>query len=852
MAKQSRVGFAPPNRAVQYLAVGQTSPYRAVLLLILWFCCFAAVTDGADVLPLASRKIIQNKQGLQRLAQLGIDQAIFTTRLSYDDGHWYANIGYYCDDENKKAYSGNGKPDESMLYLLDVAEAKVRVLFDPKGGSIRDPQLHYDGKTVLFSFRRPDSDYYNLYEMQIDGTGLMRITDIPYDDFEATYLPDDDIVFVSTRSKRWVGCWMTQVGTLFRCARDGRNLRPLSVNLEHDNTPTVLPDGRILYTRWEYVDRSQVGYHHFWTMNPDGTNVAAYFGNQEHYPLYIEPEPIPGTDQLLVIDSPGHGRADHRGYVCTMEAKYGPDDKRGLRRITPKPQFNDPAPIGSSHFLVASYKKILLGTHDGELVTLLTYEGEANMHEPIPVMRRPREKIVAERTQENEPTGRIVLADVYSGRNMEGIKRGEIKELLVLEALPKPVNFSGGMELTSWLGTFMLERVLGTVPVEVDGSAYFEAPAGRPVLFVALDADGMSVKRMQSFTNVMPGETLGCVGCHEQRMQSPVASAGPNTLMALKREPSRIKSFAGLPDVIDFRKHVQPVLDEHCISCHNFQNREGQISLTEDLGYCWSMAYYTLLATNQVADGRNGYGNQKPRTIGSSASGLMRKIDGSHYDVTVTPDQWRTIWMWLESGAPYAGTYAGLRNAEDQGRDNMTWAVFATAGMNQRCRTCHKPDGEAPPLPLTLSEEDRRKLVRELGTAPHERIVQKDDFRFSGHVLLNLSRPELSPLLLGPLTKEAGGWGTCPSAFTGKDDIAYKVLLAAIEKQKKRLQDVPRFGTPEFKPNKQYVREMKRFGVLPLEFDLGRDPIDVFETDQRYWKQFWYRPQSDAKWAYLE
>jgi len=851
MTRQSRVGLAPPKGVLKLGAVGQAPPYGTLSLLVM-LLCFATIAHGADVLPLATQKINLNKQGLQRLGRLGIDRAIFTTRLSYDDGHWYANIGYYCDDENKKAYAGNGKPDESMLYVLDVARAKVRVLFDGSRGSIRDPHIHYDGRTVLFSYRRPDSDYYNLYEMQIDGTKLRRITDTPYDDYEATYLPDDDIVFVSTRSKRWVGCWMTQVGTLFRCDREGRNVRPLSVNLEHDNTPVILPDGRILYTRWEYVDRSQVGYHQLWTMNPNGTNVAAYFGNQQHYPLYIEPEPIPGTDKLLLIDSPGHGRADHRGYVCIMEAKYGPDDMRGYRRITPKPQFNDPAPIGGSHFLVASYNRVMLGTHSGELVPLLTYEGQANIHEPIPVIRRERERTVADRTQESEPTGQVILADVYTGRNMEGIKRGQIKELLVLEALPKPVNFSGGMDLTSWLGTFMLERILGTVPVEADGSAYFEVPAGRPVLFVALDADGMSVKRMQSFTNVMPGERLGCVGCHEQRVQSPASSAGPNALMALKREPSRIKPFEGLPDVIDFRKHVQPVLDEHCTSCHNFQDRQGQISLTEDLGYCWSIAYYTLLATDQVADGRNGFGNQKPRTIGSSASELMCKIDGSHYDVTVTADQWRTVWMWLESGAPYAGTYAALRNAADQRRDNMTWAVFATPGMNQRCRTCHRPEGKAPPLPLTMKDEKRKSLVKELGMAPHERIVQKDDFRFSGHVLLNLSRPGLSPLLLGPLPKAAGGWGTCPSAFTGKDDIAYKILLAAVEKQKKRLEEVPRFGTPEFKPNRQYVREMKRFGVLPDDFDLGRDPIDVFETDQKYWKQFWYRPQSEAKWAYLE
>jgi hypothetical protein len=150
-----------------------------------------------------------------------------------------------------------------------------------------------------------------------------------------------------------------------------------------------------------------------------------------------------------------------------------------------------------------------------------------------------------------------------------------------------------------------------------------------------------------------------------------------------------------------------------------------------------------------------------------------------------------------------------------------------------------------------MSEEQRRKLVKKLGTAPHERIVGKDDFRFSVHILLNLSRPELSPLLLGPLPKAAGGWGTCPSQFNGKDDVAYRILLSAISKEKVRLANVPRFGTPEFKPNKQYVREMKRFGVLPPEFDPGRDPIDVFEADQAYWKQFWYRPDSENKWAYL-
>ena len=215
---------------------------------------------------------------------------------------------------------------------------------------------------ILFSYRPAASDQYNLYEMQMDGTGLRQVTRGPYDDYEAAYLPDDDIVFVSTRAKRWVGCWLTQVGTLFRCDRQGANIRPLSFNCEHDNTPAVLADGRILYTRWEYVDRSQVGYHQLWTMNPDGTAVTAYFGNQQHYPLFIDAKPIPGRDDLLLIDSPGHGQSDHRGRVCTITANYGPDSERGCRRITPKAAYNDPAPLGDASFLVASYKQILLGT----------------------------------------------------------------------------------------------------------------------------------------------------------------------------------------------------------------------------------------------------------------------------------------------------------------------------------------------------------------------------------------------------------------------------------------------------------------------------------------------------------
>jgi len=458
---------------------------------------------------------------------------------------------------------------------------------------------------------------------------------------------------------------------------------------------------------------------------------------------------------------------------------------------------------------------------------------------------------MAERTNQRDAAGKMLLADVYQGRNMQGIERGQIKKLLVLEALPKPVNFSGGMDLTSWLGTFMLERVLGVVPVEEDGSAYFEVPAGRTVLFVALDEKDMSVKRMQSFTNVQPGEVLGCVGCHENRVETP-RPIQANNLTALRRPASKIKSFEPLPDVIDFRRHVQPILNKHCVACHNYKDRKGRVVLTEDLGITWSLSYYMLLANRQVADGRNGYGNQNPRSIGSSASRLMQKLEGSHNDVTVTPDEWRTVWMWIESGAPYAGTYAALRNGAEQVRQGAAMGAFHSPVLNTACGQCHGPGNKAAAIPYGISDEEQNKLKRERNLAPHERIVADEDCRFSAHVLLNVSRPECSPMLLAGLPESAGGWATCEHQFTGKDDPEYQTLLATIRNGKEQMDKVARFGTEAFKPNRQYVREMKRFGVLPAQFDPDRDPIDVFRTDQDYWKLFWCRPSRENKWAYLE
>jgi hypothetical protein len=761
-----------------------------------------------------------------------VQEIVFCARLPYDDGHWYANIGYYCDDSAKKAYTGNGQPDVGKLYAWNVRSGALRTILDDPGGSIRDPQIHYDAHKVIFAWRKHGTDTYSLYEIGLDGQNLRQITHSDtFDDFEPTYLPDGRIAFVSTRSKRWVNCWYTQVATIYRCDADGGNLQPISANTEHDNTPWVLPDGRLAYMRWEYVDRSQVEFHALWAKNPDGTGESILFGNLHPGVVMIDAKPVPGTDDVVLSYSPGHGINEHRGTASVISLKRGPDEQASVRPLhNGSTLTHDPIAIGPDAFLAATDRSIVFLDGKGGMETVYTLEGPGLLHEPRPVLPRPRERVIPDRTTPNTATGRFVLASALTGRNLPGIAPGEIKKLLVLESLPKPVNFSGGMDLTSWGGTFTLERVLGTVPVEPDGSAYFEAPASRQLFFVALDQTDRSVKRMHSWTSVMPGEVQSCVGCHEERYRTPDFGS-ESSLQALRREPSAIVPIQGFPDVMDFHRDVQPVLDRYCVGCHGNERREGRISLADGLGPHYSSSYIRLIASGQVVDGRNQRGNRPPRSVGSSASPLLAKLEGGHHDVKATPQDWRTIWLWLESGAPYAGSYAGIRNTAQQERDGMAYGTAWSAiqpVLDRRCASCHNTVGEGE-IKMLLTGSRAGANAPILGA------------RFSVQQLTDFANPEHSSLLLAPLAKSAGGWGACEGeVFQSTDDPDYQAILEAQRRGVAVADKDPRWSRPGFRPNPQYVREMKRYGILAPEFDREHSTIDVFATDQRYWRSLWW------------
>ncbi|MBC8373855.1 MAG: hypothetical protein H8E53_09705, partial [Planctomycetes bacterium] len=450
------------------------------------------------------------------ISQYKVKSLVFAERAhrgrgKVGDGHWYANFSYYARYPGKKAYTSGGS-----LCRLDLNAGKSTVLIEDSTGTFRDPVVHYDGKTILFSYRKGGTAPFHLYEIQSDGSGLKQLTFGIYDDIEPCWLPNDSIVFVSGRAKRWVNCWVTQVATLYTCDREGGSIRQVSANIEHDNTPCVLADGRVIFQRWEYVDRSQVHYHHLWSVNPDGTGQTVYFGNMRPGGVFIDPQPIPGSNRIVFVNSPGHGRAEHAGSICTVTDRNGPDDPHAVRVINRGRSFRDPWALSEKDFLAATGKSLVHLSGSGKATTLYTHNG-FELNEPRPLTPRKRERIVPPRIDLSRTTGTLILTDVTVGRNMGGVKKGQIKKLLILESLPKPINYTGSMEPMSYGGTFTLERVLGTAPVEEDGSANFNVPANRALILIALDKQGRAVNRMQSFLSVMPGEVTSCVGCHEDR-----------------------------------------------------------------------------------------------------------------------------------------------------------------------------------------------------------------------------------------------------------------------------------------------------------------------------------------------
>ena len=362
--------------------------------------------------------------------------------------------------------------------------------------------------------------------------------------------------------------------------------------------------------------------------------------------------------------------------------------------------------------------------------------------------------------------------------------------------------------------------------------------------------------------HVMPGETTTCIGCHENRTD---AVPQKRNILAFKRPASIPEPIKGMPEIFDYPRDIQPLLDKYCISCHGTDKREGGVLMTGDRGPHFSHSYYELISRLQVADGRNLHrGNFGFREIGSSASFLMNKIDGSHHNVKMTKFEMRKIQLWIDASATYPGTYAAIGSGMLEKGSLNKWKTItnkylntAVKVMEQRCAECHSGETSLPKSPVTSDRKRTRpdrptynnkgddwtppwvkpfgKNDPNVGSKEWMKMYAQPGMIYSKHILYNLSKPEKSVMLMAPLSKKAGGYGTCPDVFKDKVDPDYKALLKSIQVSKEELDRMTRFDMDNFQPGKDYIREMKRYGTLPPDFKSG-DPINTYEVDKKYFE----------------
>lgn len=594
------------------------------------------------------------------------------------------------------------------------------------------------------------SEPTHLYEINLDGTGLRQLTDDKlYCDREPAYLPNGDVVFSSDR-----GCGASQCGAaplaysdfglpnLFRVSADGQRVERLTYNKDVDRYPHCLDNGLIGYMRWDYQERFWQWPHALWTIRPDGTMNDGLFKVHFNDPQSVrEPRSIPGSQKLVVIACGHHSPPE--GAVAVVEPSLGVNNPQGLRYVTPSCSpleggfgssptvaeggvpdrgglYKTPWPLSEKGFLVSyayqhgastSYAAYYIDVWGNK--ELIHRDPVMDVLCPMPVRQRPRPPSSPSNVDPESNYAICYLDDV--NRDMPGIEPGTVRFLRISEQLQwffgkndntGPIRWTPGTQHSRNFGywTWSPTRVIGTVPVEKDGSAYFKVPTGLAVYFQALDANMMEIRRMRSHIEFKPGEFRGCVGCHETKQHVPkIGSNGAR--LALGREPSMPKPPPwGDVAILDYEKLIQPIMDRHCIRCHGEKDPEKGLDLTDardpygfvqsyrslfgikkdmptPLGEGYREAYAEIPNLEQAEGGlyesvktgiyspggllclsnhMSGPEVTKPKQFGSHRSRLVLSLlnDEAHRkDMVLTSDEWETLVTWVDANAPYHSTY---------------------------------------------------------------------------------------------------------------------------------------------------------------------------------------------------
>ena len=672
------------------------------------------------------------------------------------------------------------------LFILEDAFGTRPVAKNVVGAGLPDgaylsPELSFDGKQILFAYTQAagyapqkraaedTDDMYNysglkcsfteenawhIYSVGVDGSGLRQLTRGVFNDFDPCFLPNGKIAFISDRRGGFGRCHMTANGgapwftyTLHRMNADGSGMERISHHETCEWQPSVLNDGMIVYTRWDYVDRGFFQAHHPWTTTPDGRNALAVHGN---YPRKWEDRPcmemdiraIPGSRKMVAVGTAHHGQT--YGSLVLVDPDVEDDDAMApVKMITPderlpeseygyfcrEASYATPYPLGEDYYLCAfgypdenapdsveNYGLYLLDAFGN--IELLYRNPAIASQSPFPLKARPVPPVVQETVQPykvaqgqpranydrahmlaaaqadgqlSAPPGVVSIMNIYESRHAWP-ENTKVTALRVIQILPK--STPGRNNPAIGYGTEKNARaVLGTVPVEADGSVNFFLPPYIPVLFQALDAEGKAVQSMRSDVYIAPHENFSCVGCHENRRAAPTV---PRTTIASQRPPSVLKPEPDGTNPFSFVRLVQPVLDKHCVECHDGKNREIEKSKNPEVANSklldsstsklpnlsgkpdnepWTPSYRSLRPYAFYYDGGGSFVESKtyPGKFGAIASPLYKHLAKGHKDVKLTPEEMRRITLWLDCNSDFYGTY---ENIESQRRGEIVRAIL--------------------------------------------------------------------------------------------------------------------------------------------------------------------------------
>ena len=676
-----------------------------------------------------------------RLSRLDFRRLLFVKRQTYTSSHFYTDFIDGCT-----RYGGN-------LCVLDLQTGKVTDLVPGmKEGIFGRFDLHFDADKVVFDWKKEPREGFRIYEIDIDpetglrtGTPVRQLTFRPgdedarirkydnsstdphwggryyhqTDDLHPCYLPDGGIAFVSTRCEYGTLCDAPDVlatTVLYRMDGDGKNMRKLTNSPVSEFSPTMMADGRILYTRWEYVDKGQIAIKCLWAMRPDGTGTVEIYGNDIALPpTLLHGRQIPGHDNQFVVLGTPHYPQSGIGTVIRLDMSRNIRTTEPMTHLTPQvkirweegwhhrradhtwikhtrgPLYMDPYPLRRDLFLVAhnpdkewsdpaAYGLYLLdeqGNHDP-----IHREPGTSCWQPYPLRERKTPPVLPEVCDPKLAAKNLALCmvqDVYHG--MKGVERGTVKFLRILEQVPRPWDarrfwdphdrHGSHTRLVNERSVLGLKVLHGVVPVHADGSAHFHVPADRNIYFQALDENFMEVQRERTYVNYMPGEKRSCVGCHETPGTPLPEESRP--ALALARPPAHPSPQPGDQSAarpIDYITDVQPVLDRHCVRCHGASEPEAGLDLTGTLTAMACRSYETIMGrpglvrTVDEHSSWGGAGYLKPMSIGSHASRFIKQVRKGcpGHDEKLPLADFVKLTTWVDANAQYFGTYYGRKN----------------------------------------------------------------------------------------------------------------------------------------------------------------------------------------------